>query len=177
MTHEEDGKTTSAAPSDEALADKALELANFVFTDLITHKVAHGESLHIRIGVFDDEDFVQLGETFYGTPNDDLRFNTSAETGKLATVGKYRMDSAAAYERYGDKVGEDGPKRWKGGVYRIARVWLPDGTLRTRAFGCAASGVEGSYDAVVAVYAVSLLVGMWEERELAQAKTAESTDA
>jgi len=109
---------------------------------------------------------VELGREGFGTDWEQFEANVSPEDGKLATVSYYRLDSAEAFERYGESVGP-WARQWTGGVFYRATVQLKSGKWRSRRFAAAASGVQGHYDADAVSAAVRRMAAAWAQRELA----------
>ncbi len=145
-----------ASLTDDDIAEIALDVAEATLDVLNMHQVVIGASgdpqdLHIRVGrraSTDGGTFAQLGERTLGPGGGQFAKNTGQD-GKAGTAAEYQTDSARAFRHYGNGVGPEGPRRWRGGKRSETVRDLPDGTTKIMDDGIgSASGAQGAIDEV-----------------------------
>jgi hypothetical protein len=161
-----------ANASDRQLSEIALAGGRQEFGNLLDSGLLNNDGLFTQFGKIDELDnFVELGREGFGTGWQEFVKNVDPENGKIATVVRYHMDSADAFDRYGEDVGK-GPKQWTGGVHLEVSVELDNGETRTTELAGASSGVQGVYDAAVTSAVLRRYAAAWVLREKARAKAA-----
>jgi hypothetical protein len=148
------------------MAQIALNAAEAAFKDAQAQGLVTDDSLAISIWMVSEVESEELRRRLIGADAEKFVENIDPETGKLATVLTYLMDSCVAYEAYGNEIPE-GPQRWTGGAYLLARVQTAKKGWRHQGFACAASGVQGKFDAVFGGVAVRVMDALWSLKMLA----------
>jgi hypothetical protein len=157
--------------TDPDIARIALNAAAAAHNSLVDDQVVIGangnpRALHIRVGrgvdaKFDewDQRTLKNGEEFAANTGDD---------GKAGTVAECNMDSATAYFKLGDAVGE-GPRRWRGGKYaEVAKMGPDDQCVELDPAVSAASGAQGAIDEVAAATGSQAVAALTLLRDEAQ---------
>jgi len=148
-----------ASMSDVDIAQAGLTAAMSAFDDDVSRGYTNGDSLAIVVGVVDDGQWVELSRGLFGADAEAFLDNIDPVTGKLATTLNYSADSISAYLQLGDSIPE-GPRRWTGAVYYVARVQTAQRWMH-RAFVGAASGVQGHYDMATVYTALTRMGACW----------------
>lgn len=150
-------KVNFAELSDEEIARRGLAAAKVAFKYDVEEGYANGDSLVIVVGALTGLEWVELGRDYFGPDAEEFAVNVDADTGKLATTLQFGMESIVAYQLHGAAIPE-GPQRFTGGVYYVARVKTADNGWMLRIFAGAASGVQGHFD-MAEVYSALLRMG------------------
>jgi hypothetical protein len=118
------------------------------------------DSLAIVVGTVEKGVWNDLQGRLIGP--DALQFvgNINEGTGKLATALRYETDSVNAYAVHGGQIPE-GPQRYVGAVYYVARVETVEHGWMTRIFAGAASGVQGHFDQATTYSALTRMAALW----------------
>ncbi len=145
--------------SDEDMAEIGLLAAEVAFDHDCSTGFLSGQSLAIVVGTFDNGMWNELGRSHFGPDAARFDVNIDSVKGKLATALIYEEDSIKAYWNYGDRIPE-GPQRWTGAVYHVARVETLNGWME-RVFVGAASGVQGHYDQATTYTALTRMGALW----------------
>ena len=153
-------KVNYAVLSDSDITTIGLDAAEATFRRDVAAGLTNGDSLIITVGFVKDGDWYELGRRGFGPHAEQFASNVDPATGKLATALQYRLESVAAYELRGDSIPE-GPQRYTGGVYYVARVRTTDQGWMTRVFAGAASGVQGHLDMATVYAALTHMSAAW----------------
>jgi len=145
--------------SDEDMVDIGLDAAEVAFGHDRSTGLLNGDSLAIVVGTLDDDTWNELGRAHFGSAAAQFDVNIDPVKGKLATAITYGMDSITARWSFGDIVPE-GPQRWTGAVYFVARVETLQGWM-VRTFAGAASGVQGHFDQATTYTALTRMGALW----------------
>jgi len=146
--------------SDVDIAEIGLHAAESAFDNDCSTGLVNGSSLAIVVGVIDDNTWIELGRAHFGPSAAEFDVNIDPVKGKLASAITYGMDSITARWSFGDHVPE-GPQRWTGAVYYVARVKTLGNGWMVRIFAGAASGVQGHYDMATTYSALTRMGANW----------------
>jgi len=149
-----------AVLGDTDIAEMGLDAAEASFRRDVSVGLTNGDSLIISVGYVEDGNWYELGRRGFGPHAEEFAANVDPGTGKLATALEYGMDSVAAYNEYGNDVPE-GPQRYTGGVYYLARVKTDRQGWVCRTFAGAASGVQGHFDQATVYAALTHMAAVW----------------
>ena len=159
--------------TDAEIAANALDVAAAAFMVLVRKDLTIGANgddgaLHIRVGRSINGEFVQWDERTLGN-GAEFAANTGGD-GKAGTVAEFGTDSAAAFREYGEEVGPDGPRRWRGGKFVDVTVDYDEDTVPEvlDPTVATASGVQGDFDEVPAAAGGQALAGQICQREKAR---------
>ena len=154
--------------TDDDITRIGIEAAVAAFEHAIESGRTQGTNLYIRAAIQPDGeaglDMVETG-TFNVNDGEQYAPNTTIESGKLATVNRYRMDSDAAVYQFGlDDVADgnhDDPRGWTGGAFDEGVLRLDNGMALRRSFAMACSGDYGHIDREVSKAGTAAMVSAW----------------
>ncbi len=146
--------------SDEGIANYGLEAAQDAFLRDVAEGLTNGDSLALVVGAVDDDEWVELGNRLFGPAGLEFVANIDPDEGKLATALRYEMDSIEANQLRGDSIPE-GPQRYTGAVFHVARAHTAENGWMTRIFAGAASGVQGHVDMATTYTALTRMGALW----------------
>lgn len=158
--------------SDDQIADISLSVAEAAYTKLVRTGLtigANGDNaaLHIRVGRAVNRRFQQWDQRTLSN-GAEFAANTG-DDGKAGTAAQYGMNSYEAYKLYGDEVGPDGPRRWRGGAFVEINVDYDENDVEELDGSVsAASAVQGDFDMVPAGTAAQTQAGLISQREKAR---------
>jgi hypothetical protein len=156
-----------AQMSDRDIADAGLDAAEAAFLRDVKIGVTNGDSLIMTVGWVQDGTWIELGRRGIGPDADQFGANIDPVNGKLATALVYGTESVAAYQLHGEHIPE-GPQRYTGGVYYVARAKTADRGWLMRIFAGAGSGVQGHIDMASVYTALTHMGAFWALKMLEQ---------